>query len=61
MRRLLRLPELIEMLADHPEIVGRMIDELGAARTLEALLVLKRKIEHDYHPDEIELSDRRRP
>jgi hypothetical protein len=54
------LPELIEMLADHPEIVARMIDELGAERTLEALLVLRRKIEH-HRPDEIELSDRRRP
>jgi hypothetical protein len=55
MRRVLRLPELVE-LATRPEIVERMIAELGVERTRAVLLALKAKIE-GWRPDEIDLED----
>jgi hypothetical protein len=51
-RCLLRLSELIELATD-PEIVDRMITELGPEMTIAVLLFLKNKAE-SYHPDEIE-------
>ena len=40
MRRLLRLPELVE-LATHPEVIEKMLAELGGERSLEILRLLK--------------------
>jgi hypothetical protein len=52
MRRVLRLDELIELATD-PEIVDRMITELGPEMTIAVLLFPKNKAE-SHHPDEIE-------
>jgi hypothetical protein len=60
MRRVLRLPELLE-LATRPEVFERMIAELGPERTVEVLLALKAKAEAwAATADEIDLDDQRR-
>ena len=57
MRRVLRLPELVE-LATRPEVIRSMVAELGLERTREVLRALARKVEN-WQPDESDLSDRR--
>jgi hypothetical protein len=55
MRRLLRLPELVE-LTTRPEVIDHMLAELGPAMTIAVLRVLRAKAEA-WHPDEPDLSD----
>jgi hypothetical protein len=44
MKRVLTLPELVEI-ATRPEIVAKMVAELGPEKTAEALRVLRAKLE----------------
>jgi hypothetical protein len=58
MKRVLRLPELIDLATD-PEVVAKMVAKLGPEMTRQVLLLLKAKAEA-LDPDEIDLDDRRR-
>jgi hypothetical protein len=59
-QRVLRLPELIEMVT-RPEVIEQMIAELGVERTREALMVLKAKAEAwARDADEMDPTDLRR-
>jgi hypothetical protein len=55
MRRLLRLPELVEI-ATRPEVIEHMIRELGPEMTRQALMVLLAKAQAR-RPDEVDRTD----
>jgi hypothetical protein len=59
-RRILRLPELVELVT-RPEVVERMIATYGAAYTQQVLLALEAQAERWIATaDEFDLTDQRR-